>query len=107
MHCSFSRQNTDNFSDNKNNKTNYVVKYNSIVISLVKWTFNKTLTGGVPLFLSFGLGGTCGGETSISTAAGGGIWFSWASVLAAAAIAFLYLSTYNIKIYKISKVITT
>lgn len=57
----------------------------------------KTLTGGVPLFLSFGLGGTCGGEISISTVAGGAIWFSWTSELAAVAIAFLYLSTWNNK----------
>lgn len=89
------------------NKTNYVVKYNSSVISLVKWAFNKILTGGVPLFLSFGLGGTCGGEISISTGAGGGTWISWTSVLVAAAIAFLYLSIYNIEIHKISKVITS
>lgn len=61
------------------------------------------LTGGVPLFLSFGLGGTWGGEISISTVAGGAVWFSWTSVFTTAAIAFLYLSViimydYNILI---------
>lgn len=30
----------------------------------------KILTGGVPLFLSLGRGGTVGGEISISTAGG-------------------------------------